>query len=134
MGVSPSFRVPGPDDADDAVGFAGNEFAPSRITGALKLMFGRLGGGWKEAGRPPGRLACMAELDCWTPGGGAIPGADDMPGGGPKARQWQCPGVREPMASTIAVPFEDFSPRPGGGAMPGAPLDPGNGGKVGGGP
>lgn len=56
---------------------------PSRITGALKLMLGRFGGGWKEAGSPLGRLACVAELTCWTPGGGAIPGAEDMPGGGP---------------------------------------------------
>lgn len=70
-------------------------------------MLGKFGGGWKEAGSPLGRLACEAELTCWTPGGGAIPGAEDMPGGGP---------------------------RPGGGAIPGAPLEPGKALKAGGGP
>lgn len=30
----------------------GNDDEPRRITGALKLMFGRFGGGWKEAGSP----------------------------------------------------------------------------------
>jgi hypothetical protein len=64
-------------------GFAGGMLAPRRITGALKLMLGRFGGGWNEAGRPLGRLACVV-LACWTPGGGAIPGAEDMPGGGPE--------------------------------------------------
>jgi len=61
------------------------------------LMLGRFGGGWKEAGRPLGRLACVV-TGGWTPGGGANPGAVDMPGGGP---------------------------RPGGGAMPGAWVAPG---------
>lgn len=58
---------------------------PSRMTGALKLMLGRFAGAWKEGGRPLCRLAC-ALLDCWTPGGGPIPGAEDMPGGGPENR------------------------------------------------
>lgn len=53
------------------------------MTGALKLMLGRFAGAWKLGGRPLCRLAC-ALLDCWTPGGGAIPGAEDMPGGGPE--------------------------------------------------
>lgn len=79
-------------------GFGAGVVEPRRITGALKLMLGRFGGAWKEAGSPLGRLACVALLVCWTPGGGANPGAEDMPGGGP---------------------------RPGGGAMPGAPLEPG---------
>jgi len=70
--------------------FEGCAVEPSRITGALKLMLGRFGGGWKEAGRPLGRLACEGILCCWTPGGGAIPGAEDMPGGGPKAHVSGC--------------------------------------------
>lgn len=78
-GASLSLR-PGPDPDD---GFCGRLVEPRRITGALKLIFGRFGGGWKEAGSPLGRLASEAELACWTPGGGAIPGAEDMPGGGP---------------------------------------------------
>ena len=47
------------------------------------MMLGRFGGGWKEAGRPLGRLACVV-TGGWTPGGGANPGAVDMPGGGPE--------------------------------------------------
>lgn len=66
---------------------AEDDDVPSRMTGALKFMFGRLGGGWKDAGRPLGRLA-WAMFGCWTPGGGAIPGAD-MPGGGPRERERQ---------------------------------------------
>jgi len=31
---------------------------PSRITGALKLMFGIFAGGWKFGGKPPGRPGC----------------------------------------------------------------------------
>lgn len=44
-------------------------------------MLGMLVGAWK-GGRPLGRLA-WGTLACWKPGGGAIPGAEDMPGGGP---------------------------------------------------
>ncbi len=51
------------------------------MTGAEKLILGMLGGPWKLAGSPLGRLPC-AMLACCTPGGGAVPGAD-MPGGGP---------------------------------------------------
>ncbi len=79
LGVCESLRSPPNDDPD----FEGGMLAPRRITGALKLMLGRFAGGWKDAGSPLGRLAC-AELGCWTPGGGAIPGAEDMPGGGPR--------------------------------------------------
>lgn len=71
----------------------GGAMEPRRITGALKLMLGRFGGGWKEAGRPLGRLACAGLLSCWTPGGGAIPGAEDMPGGGPKPGGGAIPGA-----------------------------------------
>jgi hypothetical protein len=79
-GASESLR-PG---ADGVPGFGAGVVEPRRITGALKLMLGRFGGAWKEAGSPLGRLACVALLVCWTPGGGANPGAEDMPGGGPK--------------------------------------------------
>jgi hypothetical protein len=44
-------------------GFDCGMLAPRRITGALKLMLGRFGGAWKDAGRPLGRLACGL-LDC----------------------------------------------------------------------
>lgn len=50
--------------ARDEADFAGGMLAPRRITGALKLMLGRFAGGWKEAGRPLGRLACVALWDC----------------------------------------------------------------------
>lgn len=82
--VDPSpARRPGPSDprsrpASGPAGFAGPE-VPSRITGAEKLMFGIFGGGWKFAGKPPGRPGCWA-LACCIPGGGAVPGAA-MPGG-----------------------------------------------------
>jgi hypothetical protein len=71
-----SFRPPEDRGVEDFEGPV-----PNRITGAEKLMFGMFAGPWKLAGRPLGRVIC-ALFACWTPGGGAVPGAD-MPGGGP---------------------------------------------------
>jgi hypothetical protein len=76
-------------------------------------MLGMLGGPWKLAGRPLGRLPCVL-LACCTPGGGAVPGAD-MPGGGPEGTLAQ-----ESKEGAVSIPI------PGGGPMPGgAPLWPG---------
>ena len=75
-------------------------------------MFGILGGPWKLAGSPLGRLACIL-LDCCTPGGGAVPGAD-MPGGAP-------------VDVSLATRWEEGCiPIPGGAPIPGGePLWPG---------
>lgn len=91
------------------------------------MMLGRFGGGWKDEGRPLGRLACAAALDCWIPGGGAVPGAaEDMPGGGPGERTGQyIKSARVVRRIASGRAREQNSPRPGGGAMPGAPLAPG---------
>lgn len=72
--VSPARSFPN----SGAAGFAGPD-VPSRITGAEKLMFGMLGGGWKLEGKPGGRPGCGPFI-CCIPGGGVVPGAT-IPGG-----------------------------------------------------
>lgn len=68
-------------------GFAGPE-VPSLITGAEKLMFGMFGGGWKLAGKAPGRPGCWVFACCMP--GAAVPGAA-IPGGGAEAGQHRFP-------------------------------------------
>lgn len=78
-------------------------------------MLGRFGGGWKEAGSPLGRLASEAELACWTPGGGAIPGAEDMPGGEPVVyivSCMYCDAVRREGTSGVCKPYLGLAEEP----------------------
>lgn len=74
------------------------------MTGAEKLMLGMFGGGWKLAGKPPGRPGCWL-LFCCMPGGVAVPGAA-IPGGGAEAGQF--------MMLRVLGTFTFNLPMPGG--------------------